>query len=82
MRFVWWDRRNDMATNIFLQEGSKIPRGFVVAHKEKRWIRFGKWFPQQKEWYYSGTNERQQWSMAKGDEPTHWMLTPSIKDLE
>lgn len=56
----------------------KSPFHFLLCHKEKRWIRFGKWYPQQKEWYYSGTNERSQWAQVKGDEPTHWMKMPEF----
>lgn len=36
----------------------------------------GKWYPQEGVWYYSGTNERSQWSQVRGDEPTHWMPLP------
>ncbi len=53
---------------------------FLLCHKEKKWLRFGKWFPQQKEWYYSGTNERSQWAQVKGDEPTHWMYMPDFPE--
>ena len=55
---------------------------FLLCHKENKWIRFGKWFPQQKEWYYSGTNERSQWAQVKGDEPTHWMDMPDFPEGE
>jgi hypothetical protein len=51
---------------------------YLLCHKEKKWIRFGKWYPHQKEWYYSGTNERSQWNQIKGDEPTHWMKIPEL----
>ena len=54
------------------------PYQYLLCHKEKQWIRFGKWYPQQKEWYYSGTNERSQWAQVKGDEPTHWMKMPEF----
>lgn len=54
---------------------------YLLCNKEQKWIRFGKWYPQQKEWYYSGTNERSQWSQVKGDlPPTHWMEIPKVPD--
>ena len=53
---------------------------YLLCHKEKAWIRFGTWYPNQKEWYYSGTNERSQWAQTKGDDPTHWMLIPPLPD--
>lgn len=48
----------------------------ILAHDEHGWIRFGRFFPNQGEWYYSGTNERSQWAQTKGDEPTHFMPMP------
>ena len=50
----------------------------LLAHAEKRWIRFGKWYVQEGRWYYSGTNERSQWAQVRGDEPTHWMHVPPL----
>lgn len=51
-------------------------RQLLVGHDTKRWIRFGRWFGNQSEWYYSGTNERSQWAQTQGDGPTHWQLLP------
>jgi len=48
----------------------------LCAHDEKRWIRFGRYYGELKRWYYSGTNERTQWSETPGDAPTHWMPLP------
>lgn len=48
----------------------------LCGHSEKKWIRFGRYYPEMKHWYYSGTNERSQWSQVQGDEPTHWMPLP------
>lgn len=48
----------------------------LCAHSEKKWIRFGRYYPEMKHWYYSGTNERSQWSQVQGDAPTHWMPLP------
>ena len=56
----------------------KYPMQVLCCHKEQKWIRFGRYFPQQKEWYYSGTNERSQYAQVKGDEPTHWMRIPKL----
>lgn len=50
----------------------------ILAHREKRWIRFGKWYVQERCWYYSGTNERSQWAQVRGDAPTHWMPLPEL----
>jgi len=49
----------------------------LLAHASKKWIRFGKWYVQERCWYYSGTNERSQWAQVKGDAPTHWQPLPS-----
>ena len=49
----------------------------LLAHASKKWIRFGKWYVQERCWYYSGTNERSQWAQVKGDAPTHWQHLPS-----
>ncbi len=51
---------------------------YLLCHKEKKWIRFGRWYSQQKEWYYSGTNERSQFAQVEGDAPTHWMEIPEL----
>lgn len=45
---------------------------FILGHKDHKWIRFGKWYVQERKWYYSGTNERSQYSQVAGDAPTHW----------
>lgn len=50
----------------------------ILCHKEKRWIRFGRYYVTEKSWYYSGTNERSQWAQTKGDEPTHWQPMPEL----
>lgn len=49
----------------------------ILGHNTKKWIRFGKWYVQERRWYYSGTSERSQWAQVRGDEPTHWMPTPA-----
>lgn len=49
----------------------------LLAHAEKKWIRFGKWYVQEGCWYYSGTNERSQYAQVRGDDPTHWMPLPT-----
>ena len=51
---------------------------YLLCNKERKWIRFGRYYPQQKEWYYSGTNERSQWAQVIGDEPTHWREIPEL----
>lgn len=50
----------------------------LCCHSEKRWVRMGKWYAEQKQWYYSGTSERSQWAEQPGDAPTHWMPIPVI----
>lgn len=50
----------------------------LCAHKDKKWMRFGRYDLTLKRWYYSGTNERSQWSMIEGDEPTHWQPLPEF----
>jgi len=52
----------------------------ILSHKDKKWIRFGKWYVQEKCWYYSGTNERSQYAQVKGDSPTHWMAMPHLPE--
>jgi hypothetical protein len=52
----------------------------ILGHREKKWIRFGKWYVQEGCWYYSGTSERSQYAQVKGDEPTHWMPMPSAPE--
>lgn len=54
------------------------PFQVLCAHAEKRWLRFGRYFPEMRRWYYSGTNERSQFAQAEGDEPTHWMPMPKL----
>lgn len=50
----------------------------LCCHKENKWIRFGRWYPEMKRWYYSGTNERSQWAQVEGDAPTHWQKIPEL----
>lgn len=49
----------------------------ILGHDTRKWIRFGRFYPETMDWYYSGTNERSQYAQVKGDEPTHWMPLPS-----
>jgi len=49
----------------------------LCGHSEKKWIRFGFRETVLKRWYYSGTNERSQWSQVEGDAPTHFMALPA-----
>ena len=58
----------------------KFTKNFQVlcCHKENKWIRFGRYYPELKKWYYSGTSERSQWAQVEGDEPTHWQLLPTL----
>ena len=49
----------------------------ILAHSEKKWVRFGRFYPEVGRWYYSGTNERSQWAQVEGDAPTHWMPLPN-----
>lgn len=53
-------------------------RQALLSHKDHKWIRFGRFYPQVNAWYYSGTNERSQYSSVRGDEPTHWMKMPEL----
>lgn len=60
--------------------GTKWAGAFHVlcCHQEKKWMRFGRWYPEMNRWYYSGTNERSQWAQVEGDEPTHWQKIPDL----
>lgn len=49
----------------------------ILGHSEQRWIRFGRFYPEFRKWYYSGTNERQQYSETEGGVPTHWRPLPA-----
>ena len=72
------------ALSVMWQDISTAPKDelkvtsktFMLAHAEKKWIRFGKWYVQEGCWYYSGTNERSQWAQVRGDAPTHFMPAP------
>jgi len=60
------------------KDGMRVSsKTFILAHAEKKWIRFGKWYVQEGCWYYSGTSERSQWAQVRGDAPTHFMPLPS-----
>jgi hypothetical protein len=48
----------------------------LCANADKKWLRFGKFYPEVRRWYYSGTSERSQWAQVEGDAPTHWMPLP------
>lgn len=52
----------------------------LCCHADKRWIRMGKHYGELKRWYYSGTNERSQWSETQGDAPTHYMELPTLPE--
>lgn len=52
----------------------------LLAHREKKWVRFGRWYVQERNWYYSGTNERAQYAQVRGDAPTHWMMAPEAPE--
>ncbi len=55
------------------------PKNFaqlICGHNQHKWVRFGRFEPILKRWYYSGTSERSQWAQIEGDEPTHWMPIP------
>lgn len=57
------------------------PKGLgqlILGHAEQRWIRFGRYYPEFRKWYYSGTNERQQYSETEGGVPTHWRPIPTL----
>lgn len=49
----------------------------ILGNSEQRWIRFGRFYPEFRKWYYSGTNERQQYSETQGGVPTHWRPLPT-----
>jgi Protein of unknown function (DUF551) len=54
----------------------------ILFNESDRWIRFGWYFPECKAWYYSGTNERAQFSSVRGDDPTHWMPIPEPPPMD
>lgn len=50
----------------------------LCSHAERKWVRIGWHFPGLNRWYYSGTNERNQYSEGVDDDkPTHWMPLPA-----
>ncbi len=49
----------------------------ILGHDQKKWIRFGYYYPACKRWYYSGTSERTQWAQVMDDAPTHWLPMPA-----
>ena len=65
----------DISTAPHSKELGRIQ--MLCAHAERGWIRMGRFYPEMNRWYYSGTNERSQWSQVEGDEPTHWMPLPA-----
>lgn len=68
----------DISTyDLVPRQGEYFPPHALCAHADKKWIRMGRYEPTLKRWYYSGTNERSQWSQVEGDEPTHWMPLPA-----
>lgn len=50
----------------------------LCCHETDRWIRFGRHYGELDRWYYSGTNERSQYSETVGGEPTHWAPLPTL----
>ncbi len=49
---------------------------FILGHSEQGWVRFGKYYVQERRWYYSGTSERIMYSQVMGEPPTHWLPMP------
>lgn len=51
----------------------------VLCHNAThKWVRFGRYYEQLGRWYYSGTNERSQYSETpdNGSKPTHYRPLP------
>lgn len=71
-----WQTIETFPTDVKWQMATMV----LLCHKEKRWIRFGRYYGELKKWYYSGTNERSQWAQVEGDAPTHWMPMPSFPE--
>lgn len=69
-----WQPIETAPKNTFKVTGPTL----LLCHDTKRWLRLGKWYVQERHWYYSGTNERSQWAQVRGDEPTHWMPLPEL----
>jgi len=61
-------------------KGTKWALAYSVlcCHETDRWIRFGRHYGELDRWYYSGTNERSQYSETVGGEPTHWAPMPAL----
>ena len=55
------------------KDGTQI----ICGHDKRRWIRFGRYYPELKRWYFSGTSERSQFAEIEGDAPTHFMPLPA-----
>lgn len=60
-----------------IETAPKGPGQLILGHSEQCWIRFGRYYPEFRKWYYSGTNERQQYSETEGGTPTHWRPLPA-----
>ena len=54
----------------------------LCCHATEKWVRFGKYYSEIKQWYYSGTNERSQYSSTVGGTPTHWQPIPELPVLK
>lgn len=55
---------------------NELGKTCLLCSTKNGWIRFGRKY--MGKWYYSGTNERSQYSMVEGDEPTHWTMIPKL----
>lgn len=74
-----WARQEWMPIETVPKNTLKVAsETLLLAHAEKKWIRFGKWYVQEARWYYSSTNERSQYAQVRGDDPTHWMPLPAL----
>ena len=74
------DQSDWQLIETFLAADAKGPwtSQYLLAHAERKWRRFGRYDLTLKRWYYSGTDERSQWSQIEGDAPTHWMHIPDL----
>ena len=67
-------RKSDMSEWQPIETAPKHKQ-IICAHEDHRWIRFGILYPElPSRWYYSTTNERNQF--GSDDPPTHWMPLP------
>ena len=58
-------------------ETLKVGQQALLGNAERKWIRFGRVFPElPRRWYYSTSTEASQFAGKADDDPTHWRPLP------